>query len=63
MAGSSMIVVFVAVAILLSAKKQLLSVKMVWDIRHQLDSVSATCSYVCMVLALSPGSLGRGKGA
>ncbi len=34
-----MVVVFVAVAILLSAKKQLLSVAMVRDIRHQLDSV------------------------
>jgi hypothetical protein len=34
-----MVVVFVAVAILLSAKKQLLSVMMVRDVRHQLDSV------------------------
>ena len=34
-----MIVVFLAVAILLSAKKQLLSVRMARDVRLQLDSV------------------------
>ena len=39
LAGSSMIVVFLAVAILLSAKKQLLSVRMARDVRLQLDSV------------------------
>ena len=39
LAGSSMVAVFVAVAILLSVKKQLLSLTMVRDIRHQLDTV------------------------
>ena len=39
LAGSSMVAVFVAVAILLSAKKQLLSLTMVRDVRHQLDAV------------------------
>ena len=39
MAGSSMVVVFVAVAVLLLAREQLLSVRMVRDVRHLLDSV------------------------
>ena len=39
MAGSSMVVVFVAVAILLSAKRKLLCVRVVRDIRLLLESV------------------------
>lgn len=39
MAGSSMVVVFLAVAILLSTKRQLLCVRMVRDIRLILESV------------------------
>ena len=46
MAGSSVVVVFVAVAILLSARKQLFSLRMMWDIRQHLDSVSTATEII-----------------
>lgn len=46
MAGSSMVVVFVAVAMVLSAKRQLLSVRMARDVRQQLESVSVRELYI-----------------
>ncbi len=50
MAGSNMVVVFVAVAVLLSARKQLLSLRMVRDIRQQLDSVNTATAIYSIIM-------------